>query len=54
MNVIESLQSHVAELLGLLTPIERIWQPTDYLPDLTAGDWSEQLGQFREVAQLLA
>ena len=53
MNVIESLQDHVAEHLGLLTPVDRIWQPTDYLPDLTAGDWSEQLGRFREAARCL-
>jgi acyl-[acyl-carrier-protein] desaturase len=53
MNVIESLQGHVAEHLGLLTPVDRIWQPTDYLPDLTAEDWSEQLGRFRETARCL-
>jgi acyl-[acyl-carrier-protein] desaturase len=53
MNVIEGLQDHVAGHLGLLTPVERIWQPTDYLPDLTAEDWSEQLARFREAAQRL-
>ena len=53
MNVIESLQDHVEEHLSLLTPVDRIWQPTDYLPDLTAGDWSEQLGRFREAARCL-
>ena len=48
MDMIESLQGHVAEHLSLLTPVDQIWQPTDYLPDLTAEDWSEQLAQFRE------
>src|ERR1700733_2689042 len=53
MNAIESLQDHVEQHLSLLTPVERIWQPTDYLPDLTADDWSEQLGRFRETARCL-
>ncbi len=53
MSVIESLQSHVADHLSLLTPVEQAWQPTDFLPDLTAEDWSEQLSRFRESAQCL-
>jgi acyl-[acyl-carrier-protein] desaturase len=53
MGVIESLQDHVEQNLSLLTPVEQSWQPTDYLPDLTAENWSEQLNDFREVAQQL-
>ena len=49
MNMIDGLQDHVEDHLSLLTPIEQAWQPTDYLPDLTAEDWSEQLGRFRET-----
>ena len=47
------MQGHVEELLSLLSPIEEAWQPTDYLPDLTAEDWSEQLGRFRATARRL-
>jgi acyl-[acyl-carrier-protein] desaturase len=53
MNMIDGLQDHVEDHLSLLTPIEQAWQPTDYLPDLTADDWSEQLGRFREAARRL-
>ena len=36
--------------LSLLLPIEKAWQPTDYLPDLTApGTGSEQLERFRKA-----
>jgi acyl-[acyl-carrier-protein] desaturase len=51
--MIESLEGHVAEHLSLLTPVDQIWQPTDYLPDLTAEDWSERLRDFREAARCL-
>jgi len=53
VNFIESLEGHVAEHLSLLTPVDQIWQPTDYLPDLTGEDWSERLGEFREAARAL-
>ncbi|MHC5539264.1 acyl-ACP desaturase [Singulisphaera rosea] len=51
--MIESLQGHVADHLGLLLPVEQSWQATDFLPDLTAEDWAEQLGRFRETARCL-
>jgi acyl-[acyl-carrier-protein] desaturase len=53
MSMIESLQGHVEANLSLLTSVEQSWQPTDYLPDLTAEDWSEQLGRFRDTARRL-
>jgi acyl-[acyl-carrier-protein] desaturase len=53
MNMIDGLQDHVAANLSLLTPIDQAWQPTDYLPDFTAEDWCQQLGQFRETARCL-
>lgn len=53
MSLIDSLQDHVAEHLSLLTPVETIWQPTDYLPDLAAEDWAKQLAEFRDVARCL-
>jgi acyl-[acyl-carrier-protein] desaturase len=54
MSTIESLQDFVAEQLYLLTPVEHSWQPTDFLPDLTADDWSERLARFRDVARCLS
>lgn len=53
MSMIDELQGYVESHLSLLTPIDQIWQPADYLPDLTAEDWFEQLSLFREVAQRL-
>ncbi len=53
MSVVESMQDFVAEHLSLLTPVQEIWQPTDYLPDLTAEDWSPRLAAFRETARSL-
>jgi acyl-[acyl-carrier-protein] desaturase len=54
MDVIESLAGYVAENLGLLAPVDRAWQPADFLPDLAAGDWVEQLTRFRESASSLS
>ena len=53
MDTIESLQEFVGENLSLLTPVDQAWQPTDYLPDLTAEDWAERLSKFRESARCL-
>jgi acyl-[acyl-carrier-protein] desaturase len=53
MNAIDSLQDDVEGQLSLLTAVDEIWQPTDYLPDLSAEDWSGQLARFRETARRL-
>jgi acyl-[acyl-carrier-protein] desaturase len=50
VEVLQGLQSDVAENL-LLLPIDEAWQPSDYLPDLTAEDWVEQMKAFREPAR---
>ncbi len=50
-EVIKSMEGFVAENIGsLLKPIDELWQPTDFLPDLTAEDWQEQLIEFRRRA----
>jgi len=54
MELIESLQGYVGENLSLLTPVDQAWQPTDFLPDLTAEDWEDQLRRFRESALCLS
>src|SRR5271167_4104406 len=53
MEMVESLQGFVEENLSLLAPVEHAWQPTDYLPDLTADDWPDRLKWFRQCAQRL-
>jgi acyl-[acyl-carrier-protein] desaturase len=54
MDTIASLQGFVGDNLCLLTPNEQAWQPSDYLPDLTANDWAEQLARFRSHSQQLS
>ncbi len=44
------MQSYVGENLGLLAPIEKAWQPTDFLPDMAREDWREQVEGFRTLA----
>ncbi|MDG3003435.1 acyl-ACP desaturase [Paludisphaera mucosa] len=53
MNVLESMQNYVEGNLSLLISVEQSWQPTDYLPDLTGDDWSENLKRFRQEALCL-
>ena len=53
VEVLEGLQAFVGENLILL-PIDEAWQPTDYLPDLTAENWRERLGEFRGPASELS
>ena len=49
-DVIRAIEPAVEENLDLLVPVDRAWQPTDYLPDLEADNWREQLERFRTTA----
>src|SRR3954464_137106 len=53
-EVLTGLEPIVRENLSLLDPVEKAWQPTDFLPDLTAADWHEQLTKFRLPAEALS
>lgn len=53
-EVLLGMEAHVEESLSLLLPIDKAWQPTDFLPDLTAADWRERLEQFRGPAMTLS
>ncbi len=51
LEVIKSMEGFVGENLGaLLKPVDESWQPSDFLPDLTKGDWKEQITEFRARA----
>ena len=54
MELLQSLKDQVRENLSLLTPPDRIWHPTDFLPDLAGENWSEELKGFRQGAQGLS
>jgi acyl-[acyl-carrier-protein] desaturase len=50
VEVLDALQGFVADNM-MLNPIDESWQPSDYLPDLQAEDWAEQVRSFREPAK---
>jgi acyl-[acyl-carrier-protein] desaturase len=53
-EVLQGISAAVRDNLSLLTPIDKAWQPTDYLPDLRAEDWRERLSAFRAPAEQLS
>jgi acyl-[acyl-carrier-protein] desaturase len=49
-EVLGGLETFVEEKLTLLVPPDKAWQPSDFLPDLVADDWREQVEQLRAQA----
>ena len=47
-EVIRAIEQAVADNLNLLLPLDKAWQPTDYLPDLEIG---ELAGRGRTVSE---
>ncbi len=41
-EVIRAIEPAVADHLSLLLPLDRAWQPTDYLPDLEMVSWRDR------------
>jgi acyl-[acyl-carrier-protein] desaturase len=55
LEVIKSIEGYVGEHLdSLLMNVDDSWQPSDYLPDMTAENWNEQLSEFRRRAVALS
>ncbi len=54
LAVLHSMQNFVGDNLHFLGPVEKVWQPADFLPDLAAEDWREQLAAFRQPAQSIS
>ncbi len=50
-EVLAGMQGTVADNLSILGDVEKMWQPSDYLPDMTSEDWRERLQAFREPAE---
>lgn len=51
MEVVESLQDWArTDLLRLLKPVERCWQPADFLPDPASPDFFDQVRELRRSA----
>ncbi len=51
LEVICAIEPAVADNLRLLVPIDRAWQPTDYLPSLEAEAWRDEIERFRTAAE---
>ena len=53
-EVIRAIEPAVADNLRLLLPLERAWQPTDYLPCLETESWRDDVERFRTAAQAIS
>ena len=52
-EVIASMEGFVTDQLQLLKSVEDSWQPNDFLPDMNADDWQDEVGEFRTRAAAL-
>ena len=53
-EVIRAIEQAVADNLNLLAPLDKAWQPTDYLPDLESASWQDEVERFRETAEAVS
>src|SRR6478735_2057867 len=53
-EVIVAIEPAVAGNLSLLLPLDRAWQPTDYLPDLEMVSWRDEVEEFRAAAETIS
>ena len=49
LDVIRAIEGTVADNLKLLVPLDKAWQPSDYLPDLESANWQGEVERFRQV-----
>lgn len=49
-EVMKEAEGLIAEKLKILKPVRDLWQPTDFLPDLVAENWQEQVEAVRHAA----
>ena len=50
-EIIKGLDKFVGTKLDLLLPIDKIWQPSDVLPNLNSDGWQDELIEFRKQAE---
>ena len=53
-KVIRAIEPAVADHLSLLLPLDRAWQPSDYLPDLEPASWRDEVERFRTAAEAVS
>jgi len=54
LDVIRGIEHAVADNLNLLAPLDKAWQPTDYLPGLESASWRDEVERFRQGAEALS
>lgn len=52
-EVVSAIEPAVAGNLRLLVPIDKAWQPTDYLPSLETEDWRDEVERVRTAAETI-
>ena len=53
-EVVQSIEGYVRDNIStLLKTVEESWQPSDFLPDMTKENWTEQLQEFRDRAKAI-
>lgn len=50
-EILKELDAFVETQLHYLPPVEKCWQPSDLLPDLSAPDWEDRLREARDAAK---
>ncbi|KAL3150752.1 Stearoyl-[acyl-carrier-protein] 9-desaturase 7, chloroplastic, variant 3 [Trebouxia sp. C0010 RCD-2024] len=54
LALVNSLEPYVRErVMPLLKPVEKCWQPADFLPDPSKGDYLDQLAELRKRTDCL-
>src|SRR3989304_4179797 len=53
VEVLQSMEDHATAQLELLSGPNTNWQPTDFLPDMKAENWREEIAELRAVAASL-
>jgi acyl-[acyl-carrier-protein] desaturase len=53
-EVIWAIEQAVADHLRLLLPLDRAWQPTDYLPDFETANWRDEVERFRTAGEAVS
>lgn len=54
MEVIRAIEHAVADNLKLLAPLDKAWQPADYLPGLESASWRDEVERFRQAASAVS
>jgi acyl-[acyl-carrier-protein] desaturase len=54
LEVLRSMQDFVAENLNFLGAVEKVWQPSDMLPNFAEPGWFEKVEKLREGAEQIS